>query len=89
MNTLIVCVFLLVNSYARNGMGTDAIALYRQMPEKIRDEVSHVCVLNACSHSGLIDEARVIFNGISSKTEQVICTMVGSARSLLRIFIRM
>jgi pentatricopeptide repeat protein len=68
--------FFSVNAYARNGMGSDAIALYRQMPEKMRDEGSHVCVLNACSHSGLVDEAQAIFNEIDVKSEKVICTMV-------------
>jgi hypothetical protein len=57
-------------------MGSDAVALYRRMPEKMRDAVSHVCVLNACSHSGLVDEAQAIFNEIDVKSEKVICTMV-------------
>jgi hypothetical protein len=68
--------FFSVNAYARNGMGSDAVALYRQMREKMRDEVSHICVLNASSHSGLIDEAQAIFNEISIRSERVICTMV-------------
>jgi hypothetical protein len=71
-----VHMFFSVNAYARNGMGSDAIALYRQMPEKMRNAVSHVCVLNACSHSGLVDEAQAIFNEIDVKCERVICTMV-------------
>jgi pentatricopeptide repeat protein len=71
-----MCMFFSVNAYARNGMGSDAIALYRQMPEKMRDEGSHVCVLNACSHSGLVDEAQTIFNEIDITSEKVMCTMV-------------
>jgi pentatricopeptide repeat protein len=73
---MIVCILFSVNAYARNGMGIDAIALYRQMPEKMRNAVSHICVLNACSHSGLVDEARAIFNEIDVKSEKIICTMV-------------
>jgi hypothetical protein len=73
---MIVCVFISVNAYGRNGMGSDAVALYRQMPEKIRDEVPHICVLNACSHSGLVDEAQAIFNEIDIKSERVISTRV-------------
>jgi pentatricopeptide repeat protein len=57
-------------------MGSDAVAVYRQMPEKMRDAVSHICVLNACSHSGLVDEARAIFNEIDVKSERIISTMV-------------
>jgi hypothetical protein len=75
---MIVCIFFSVNAYARNGMGSDAIALYRRMPEKMRDTVSHVCVLNACSHSGLVDEAQAIFNEIDMKSERIISTMVSS-----------
>jgi pentatricopeptide repeat protein len=68
--------FFSVNAYGRNGMGSDAVALYRQMPEKMRNTVSHICVLNACSHSGLVDEARAIFNEIDVKSEKIISTMV-------------
>jgi pentatricopeptide repeat protein len=74
-----VCMFFSVNAYGRNGMGSDAVALYRQMPEKMRNAVSHVCVLNACSHSGLVDEARTIFDEINIKSERVISTMVSSS----------
>jgi hypothetical protein len=73
---MIVCMFFSVNEYGRDGMGSDAVALYRQMPEKMRDAVSHVCILNACSHSGLVDEAQAIFNEIDVKCERIISTMV-------------
>jgi hypothetical protein len=76
-----VRIFFSVNAYARNGMGSDAIALYRQMPETMRDVVSHVCVLNACSHSGLVDEAQVIYNEIDKKSKRVISTMVSYSLS--------
>ena len=68
--------FHLVNAYGRNGMGAEAVDIYRQMPEVMRNRVSHVCVLNACSHAGLIDEARSIFNNIETKTVQIITVMV-------------
>ncbi len=57
-------------------MGLEAINLYRQMPKHLYDEVTHICVLNACSHSGLLDEARSIFNEIRLKTERITTTMV-------------
>ena len=57
-------------------MGLDAVDLYRKMPDHLRDEVTYVCVLNACSHSALLDEARSIFNEIPQKNKQVITTMV-------------
>lgn len=57
-------------------MGLEAIQLYRQIPRHLRNDVSHVCVLNACSHSGLLDHARSIFNDIVIKTEKITAIMV-------------
>jgi pentatricopeptide repeat protein len=58
-------------------MGVEAIDLYRKMPENQRNPITHVCVLSACSHAGLVDQARSIFSQIEQKTDQVITTMVG------------
>ena len=68
--------FTLVNAYGRNGMGTEAINLYRQMPENCLDSITHICILSACAHSGLVDEARTIFNEIKIKNEKVMAAMV-------------
>jgi hypothetical protein len=57
-------------------MGYEAIDLYQQMPEIIRGTISHICVLNACSHSGLIDQAQIIFDKINRKEEKIVTTMV-------------
>ena len=57
-------------------MGLEAVDLYRKMPNDLRNDVSHICVLNACSHSGLLDAARSIFNEIAEKTDRIITTMV-------------
>ena len=67
---------ILVNAFGRNGMGIEAVQLYQQTPEDLRDQVTHICVLNACSHSALVDEARRIFNEIKMKNELVITVMV-------------
>ncbi|CAF1336453.1 unnamed protein product, partial [Rotaria sordida] len=64
------------NAYGLNRMGLEAIDLYRKMPHHLRDEVTYVCVLNACSHSGLLNEAHSIFNEILQKNKQVITTMI-------------
>ena len=74
----------LVNAYGRNGLGAEAVDLYWRMPEDMRDSISHVCVLNACSHGGLVDQARRLFEQISPKTENVVITMVGLDCLLLR-----
>ena len=73
----------LVNSYGLNGMGYKAIELYYRMPVEMIVEKTHVCVLNACSHSGLVDEARSIFSTIRMKNKWVYTAMVGKQTSLL------
>lgn len=57
-------------------MGVQAIELYRQIPTEYFNEVADICVLNACSHAGLVAEARSIFQTIEIKTESIYCTMV-------------
>jgi pentatricopeptide repeat protein len=57
-------------------MGLEAVGLYRKMPHPLCSEATYVCVLNACSHSGLVDEAHSIFNEIPQKTNQITTTMV-------------
>ncbi|CAF1223357.1 unnamed protein product [Rotaria sordida] len=66
----------MINAFGLNGMGSEAIQLYRKMPNNLRNEISHICVLNACSHSGLLQEAWNIFNDIPLKTEKIYTTMV-------------
>jgi pentatricopeptide repeat protein len=65
-----------VNAFGLNRMGLESVDLYRKMPTNLRDEVTHICVLNACSHSGLLNEAYCIFNEISDKTKNIYNTMV-------------
>jgi pentatricopeptide repeat protein len=59
-------------------MGTQAVELFRQVPLDMVNAWIYVCVLNACSHSGLIQEAREIFNEIpiNQKTNRIYTTMV-------------
>jgi len=40
------------------------------------NEITHICSINACSHSGLIREARSIFESIQMKTEKIYVAMV-------------
>ena len=72
----LICFVFQVNAYGLNRMGLEAVDLYRKMPPHIRDDVTYVCVLNACSHSGLLDEAHSIFNEIPQKNKYVITAMV-------------
>ena len=67
---------MLVNAYGLNGMGTQAIEIYHQMPTELINEGTHMCILNACSHSGLVDQARSIFQNIPKKTDKIYTAMV-------------
>ncbi|CAF4332997.1 unnamed protein product [Rotaria magnacalcarata] len=66
----------MINVYGLNGMGSEAIELFKHVPTNERDDISYICALNACSHSGLLAEARIIFNQVPTKTEKIITTMV-------------
>ena len=59
-------------------MGKEAIQLFRRVPLDMMDEWIYVCVLNACSHSGFIQDAREIFDKIpiQFRTEKIYTTMV-------------
>lgn len=57
-------------------MGVEAVESYRKIPVNLRNSVSVVCVLNACSHAGLIDEAQTIYRETSTKTKQIVTVMV-------------
>ena len=66
----------LVNAYGLNGKGAQALELFHRMPSDLVDQVTHVCVLNACSHSRRVDQARAIFRGIDNASELTYCAMV-------------
>ena len=68
--------FDVVNSYGLNGMGLQAIELFEQMPQHLINERTYICALNACSHSGLVDQARAIFSNIPVKTDRIYTVMV-------------
>ena len=57
-------------------MGEQAVDLYNRIPAQMRNNVINLCALNACSHSGLVDAARLIFNDISPKSEMITTAMV-------------
>ncbi|CAM2722356.1 unnamed protein product [Rotaria socialis] len=66
----------MINCYGLNGMGIQAIELYRQISSELVNESVNVSVLNACSHSGLVDQARCIFRNIHMKSERIYTTMI-------------
>ncbi|CAF0915089.1 unnamed protein product [Adineta ricciae] len=66
----------MINSYGLNGMGVEAIELFQRMPSNMMNEATYVSVLNACSHSGLVQEAQRIFEMSPIKTGQMHAVMV-------------
>ena len=77
-----------VNAYAKNGMGVEAVESYRKIPVNLRNSVSVVCVLTACSHAGLIDEAQTIYRETSTKTKQIVTVMVNRKENRTILHIR-
>ncbi|CAF3518869.1 unnamed protein product [Adineta steineri] len=65
-----------IHCYGLNGMGIQAVKLYHQIPSELINESTNICVINACSHSGLVDQARSIFLSILMKTERIYTTMI-------------
>ncbi|UJR29305.1 hypothetical protein I4U23_010519 [Adineta vaga] len=66
----------MINTYGINGMGLKAVKLFDQVPQSLIGDSTYVSVLNACSHSGLVDKARSIFTNIEMKTEKNYITMI-------------
>ncbi|UJR24047.1 hypothetical protein I4U23_027012 [Adineta vaga] len=66
----------MINAYGLNGMGHAAIELYHRMPSEMIVDKTFTCILNACSHSGLVDEARTIFSTIQMKDKWIYTSMI-------------
>ncbi|KAJ7536563.1 hypothetical protein O6H91_12G073900 [Diphasiastrum complanatum] len=66
----------MIAGYAQQGLGKEAFTLLKQMQrEGIKpDEVTYLSVLSACSHSGLVDKGRHLFDSMY-KDHGVIPTM--------------
>ncbi|XP_057835812.2 pentatricopeptide repeat-containing protein At3g24000, mitochondrial [Cryptomeria japonica] len=71
----------IIKAYAQNGCGKDALKLYEKMLSSglKPDHVTFVGVLFACSHAGLVNEGRHLFNsmaldyGITPQTQHYAC----------------
>ncbi|KAL6189965.1 hypothetical protein ACLB2K_036366 [Fragaria x ananassa] len=62
----VICFTSIIHGYARNGMGSECLQLVQEMVEKglKPDKVTVLCVLSGCSHSGLVEEAKLLFNSM-------------------------
>eukprot|EP01018_Ginkgo_biloba_P005621 Gb_23018 [translate_table: standard] len=58
---------LMIAGYAQNGQGCEALQLFEQMLQAGMkpNHITFICVLSACSHSGLVDEGLRYFDSMS------------------------
>ncbi|KAH0991681.1 hypothetical protein GBA52_003164 [Prunus armeniaca] len=63
-----VCFTSIIHGYARNGMGSEGLHLLQAMiKEGLKpDKVTILGVLSGCNHSGLVEEARVLFDSMKN-----------------------
>jgi pentatricopeptide repeat protein len=59
----------LMSGYAQRGQGQEALSCFRRMQGEglSPDAITFVCLLSACGHSGLLDEAQMQFGNMSVK----------------------
>ncbi|CAI8595333.1 unnamed protein product [Vicia faba] len=59
----------LINGFAQNGFGEEALNMYKRMQSKGLEpnRVTFLAVLSACTHAGLIEEGRNLFNTMKSR----------------------
>ncbi|CAK9182757.1 unnamed protein product [Ilex paraguariensis] len=64
----VICFTSIMNAYARNGMGMESIEMFELMIQKglKPDEVTLLCVLMGCNHSGMVKEGRLLFDSMKS-----------------------
>ncbi|OVA10469.1 Pentatricopeptide repeat [Macleaya cordata] len=72
---------VMINGYGIHGDGEAALALFSQMKSSgfEPDDVTFITILSACSHAGLVDRGRMLFNsmlelhGIEPRMEHYAC----------------
>ncbi|KAH7299591.1 hypothetical protein KP509_24G019600 [Ceratopteris richardii] len=59
----------LISGYAERGCGKAALSCFEQMQAKgcLPDAILFSCILNACNHSGLVEEAQNFFSAMTNK----------------------
>lgn len=62
----VICFTSIIHGYARNGMGSVGLHLLKEMVAKgfKPDKVTILCVLSGCNHSGLVEEANLLFDSM-------------------------
>ncbi|KDP26607.1 hypothetical protein JCGZ_17765 [Jatropha curcas] len=64
----VFCFTSIINGFAWNGLGKQCLEMLEAMIRKglKPDRVTFLCVLTGCSHSGLVEEGRLVFNSMES-----------------------
>uniref|UniRef100_A0ACD5XK05 Uncharacterized protein n=1 Tax=Avena sativa TaxID=4498 RepID=A0ACD5XK05_AVESA len=59
----------MIGSLAAHGLGSDVVILFRRMEHAgvVPDEVTFIALLTACSHCGMVEEARQFFEAMTMK----------------------
>ncbi|KAJ7561044.1 hypothetical protein O6H91_03G011500 [Diphasiastrum complanatum] len=73
----------MLGGYALHGLGKEALRLFEQMHQELcwMDATTYICLLSACSHSGLVDEGSYYIEsvngvyGITASTEFYSCVV--------------
>jgi pentatricopeptide repeat protein len=76
----VVCWNIIINAYAQHGMGEEALLLFTRMQKDgvQPDAITFISVLHACSHAGLVKEAKFYYasmtrdHGISPSVEHYV-----------------
>ncbi|CAK9140093.1 unnamed protein product [Ilex paraguariensis] len=54
----------MIDGYGTHGLGQDAVALFSEMQKRVikPNDITFLCIISACSHSGFVEEGRRYFN---------------------------
>ncbi|KAL0372849.1 UNVERIFIED_CONTAM: Pentatricopeptide repeat-containing protein [Sesamum calycinum] len=79
----------LVDMYAKCGAIQEALVVFHEDMGVRPDEITYLCLLNACAHRGLVKEARKYFDSITKegmvpKSEHYACMVDVLARAVIR-----
>lgn len=63
----VVCWNVIFTAYAQHGMGKEVLELFSQMQQEgvWPDEITFISILHACSHAGLVNDAKAYFASMS------------------------
>ncbi|GMY26250.1 putative pentatricopeptide repeat-containing protein At3g05240 [Fagus crenata] len=64
----VICFTSIINGYAWNGMGREGLEMLQALVQKglKPDKVTFLCALTGCSHSGLVEEGKFLFDSMKT-----------------------